>query len=251
MHNTCATMPIRYDTGPYDRAQLGFVLIPNSQLVEREMGRWAPAGVGLHYARGIMPRETTIASLSVMGDSLASAADTLLPGDRLDVIAYACTSGSLILGEERVGAALSRGHPEAHVTSTIKAVMTALRSVKATRITVATAYENDINVAEAHYLANYGFEISTIAGLGLRYDSDIIRVAPGFIADFACSVDRDDANALFISCAAFRAVEVVEEIERRINKPVITSNQALLWHCLRLAGVSDHLTGCGRLFREW
>lgn len=245
-----ATSSIRYDSGPYERAQIGLVLIPNSQLVEREITHRIPRGVGVHFARGVMPRETNIANLSSMGDSLATAAGSLLPGEALDVIAYACTSGSLLLGEERVSRELHRGHPEARTTSTIMAVTAALRALKAQRIVVATAYEDEINAEEEKYLRALGFEVSAISGLKLRYDSDIIRVAPNYIVDFACSLDREDADAVFISCAAFRAFEVVEDIERRLGKPVITSNQALLWHCLRLAGVEDHLDHAGRLFTE-
>ena len=244
------TWTIRYDAGPHPRAKLGFVLIPNSQLVESELARLAPAGVGLHFARGTMPRETNLANLTAMGDSLASTAASLLPGEHLDVIAYACTTGSLVLGEKRVAEELGRHHPDARTTSTVRAVIAALRAVGARRIVVATPYVDEVNAAEAEYLAEYDFEVLTIDGLDLSYDSDIIRVTPDFIAEFACATDRADADAIFISCAALRSVEAIEEIERRTKKPVISSNQALLWQCMRLAGIDDRLSGCGALLRD-
>ena len=76
------------------------------------------------------------------------------------------------------------------------------------------------------------------------------RVAPEFIAEFAIAIDTPDADAVLISCGALRAIDVVDEIEQAIGKPVICSNQAMLWHCLRLAGVDDQIEGLGRLFRE-
>jgi len=242
--------PIRYDDGPHPRAKFGFVLIPNSQLVEAEMTRLAPAGVGLHFARGRMPRETNVANLAAMGESLAAAAGSLLPGEHLDVIAYACTTGSLVLGEKRVSEELGRDHPAARTTSTVSAVIAALRAVDARRIVVATPYIDEVNAAEAEYLEANEFEVLGIEGLNLRYDADIIRVAPEFIAEFACATDRADADAIFVSCAALRALDVLDEIERRTGKPVIASNQALLWHCMRLIGLDDRIAACGALLRE-
>jgi maleate isomerase len=109
---------------------------------------------------------------------------------------------------------------------------------------------DEVNVAEAKYLRDYGFDVVGIEGLNLRYDADIIRVTPDFITEFVCAVDRADADVIFVSCAALRTVAVLDEIERRTGKPVISSNQALLWHCLRLAGLEDRIANCGLLLRE-
>ena len=79
----------------------------------------------------------------------------------------------------------------------------------------------------------------------------MVRVTPAYIRDFAISVDDPQADALFVSCGALRSIEVIEEIEDAIDKPCITSNQAMLWHCLRLAGIDDRIEGMGRLTREY
>ncbi len=95
-----------------------------------------------------------------------------------------------------------------------------------------------------------GYEIAELTGLGITNDSDMVRVSPRYIRDFAVSLDRPDADAIFISCGALRTVDVIEEIEASVGKPVIASNQAMLWHCLRLAGIDDQFDGLGRLVRE-
>ena len=76
-----------------------------------------------------------------------------------------------------------------------------------------------------------------------------IRVAPEFLVEFATAVDRPDADAIFISCGALRSCEVIDEIEQATGKPVVTSNQGMRWHCLRLAGSDDRLDGLWRLAR--
>jgi maleate isomerase len=77
------------------------------------------------------------------------------------------------------------------------------------------------------------------------------RVSPDCLADFAKTVDRPDADALFISCGALRSTDIIERLESELGKPVIGSNQASMWNCLRLAGIKDRMDGFGRLLREY
>lgn len=90
-----------------------------------------------------------------------------------------------------------------------------------------------------------------IHGLNLHYDTEISTVAPEYLIDFAQQIDRPDAEAIFISCGALRTIEVIDKIESMVCKPVISSNQAMFWHCLRLAGIQDKIQGYGKLFQEY
>ena len=90
-----------------------------------------------------------------------------------------------------------------------------------------------------------------ISGLNIEQDSDMVRVAPDFIAAFAAGLDRPDAEAVFISCGALRSLEIVEQLEQALGKPVIVSNQAMIWDTLRLAGIEDRIDGYGRLLRDY
>ncbi|WP_136658295.1 arylmalonate decarboxylase [Nitratireductor sp. XY-223] len=236
-----------FDDGQHPRAKLGFVLLATEQTIEENMFRLGPDGVGLHFTRAAIPDSITIESLSAQAGDLAGAASTLLPDGSLDVIAYACTSGSLVIGEDRVFEQLKKGAPAAEPTSLITSVMRALRHVGARKIAVATPYLDEINRRECDYLANRGFEVTAIAGLNLEKDSDMIRVRPDYIAEFAAGLDTPDTDALFISCGALRSLDIVDALERRIGKPVICSNQALMWDMLRLAGIDDKIGGYGGL----
>lgn len=239
-----------FDEGRNRRAKIGFVLIPNEQTIEEDMVRHAPTGVGVYFSRATMPMEISTESLAQITDSLAETAGRILPDDELDVICFACTSGTVAVGEDRAMAELAAGAPGARPTTLMGAVRHALKAVDASRIAVATPYADELNGNVARYMVDAGFEIAAFQGLNLNYDREMIRVAPSFLIDFALSVDRPDADAILVSCGALRTIEVVDEIERRAGKPVICSNQAMLWHCLRLAGVRDRLANLGRLFRE-
>ena len=242
---------IRFDEGAHARAKIGFVLLATEQTVQDDAMRLRPEGVGMHFTRAAIPDSITNASLAAQADLLADCASLLLPDGSLDVVCYACTSGSLVIGEQKVFAELNRGAPNAMATSLITGVIRALHAVSARKITVVTPYLDEINQREVEYLVAAGFEVLSIRGLNLEKDSEMVRVAPEYLAEFALTQNHEEADAIFISCGALRSLEVVEEIEQQAGKPVICSNQAMLWDCLRLAGVNDRLHGYGRLFREF
>ena len=237
-----------FDEGRHPRAKLGFVLLATEQTVQGDMIRLCPEGVGVHFARVSNPDEITNANLAAIAPDLTRASSTLLPDRSLDVVSYACTSGSLVLGQEKVEALLREGNPTAKPSSIIAAVLRALDAVEAKRVVVATPYLDEVNTAERDYMVERGFDVLDIQGLNLTRDSDMVRVAPSFIADMAASLDRSDAEAIFISCGALRSVDIIDALEQRVGKPVIASNQALAWDALRLAGIKDRIEGFGRLF---
>lgn len=239
-----------FDKGRHARAKIGFVLLATEQTIEDDMFQLRPEGVGVHFARAAIPDSITVESLTRHAGDLARAAETILPDGSLDVICYACTSGSLVIGEENVFAELRKGAPKAEPTSIITAVLNALRTLGATRVAVATPYLDEINQQEADYMAAAGFEITNIQGLNLEKDSDMIRVRPGFLAEFAASVDTPDADALFISCGALRSLDIIEALEQKVGKPIICSNQAMMWDVLRRAGINDRIEGYGSLLRN-
>jgi len=187
--------------------------------------------------------------LKATADKLAGAAALLLPDGDLDVVCYGCTSASLVIGEERVKRELSKGAPDAHATTLITSVVNALRILKARRIVVATPYLDEINALEDHYLKEQGFDVLAIQGLNIEKDADMVRVTPDYIKVFAKSLDVPDAEAIFISCGALRSLDIVEALEQETGKPVVCSNQAMIWETLRLAGVNDKIDGYGQLFR--
>jgi maleate isomerase len=242
---------VRFDAGSHARAKIGYLLLATEQTVQDDVMRLRPPGVGIHFTRVPIADSITNESLAAQADLLAGCAATLLPDGSLDVACYACTSGSLVIGEERVFAELKRGAPGAQATSLITGVIRALKKIDARRIVVATPYLDEVNQREVNYLQQAGFEVISLCGLNLEKDSEMVRVAPDFIAEFALAQDCADADASFISCGALRSLDVIGEIEARAGKPAICSNQAMIWDCLRLAGIDDRFEGYGRLLSDF
>ena len=107
---------IRFDQGRHPRASLGFVLLATEPTIEDDMYKLAPPGVGIHFTRVRMPNEVNVENLATVEAELANAAAILQPDGDLDVICYACTSGSVVIGEDRVMSQLSHGSPKAKPT---------------------------------------------------------------------------------------------------------------------------------------
>ena len=239
---------VRYDRGTHWRAQLGFIVISTDLVMEENIARLAPEGVGTSVTRLKTATECTLESLSEHIDGMAEAASILQPGVPPDVVCYACTSGSIVLGEDRVMAEIRRGAPWAEPATLVTGVVNALRRLEARRLVVATPYLDEINSMEADYLVGKGFDVLDIQGLNVEDGEAMGRITRECLRDFALSVDRPDADAIFVSCGGIRTIDVLQEIEDAAGKPVVCSNQAMMWDCLRRAGIADRIQGYGRLF---
>lgn len=243
--------PVRYDAGPYPRARLAFLCVANAGLTEGEMHAMAPEGVGLSFGRVPMATACTVQSLADMEGGLLQALDSLVPGRRdIDVVCYNCTAGSFVIGNDKVRALIAQARPDAVALTLLDGVTAALAAVGARRLAIATAYDDAVNELERNYFESAGYEVLALQGLALTDDETMNRVSPDYLYEFACAVDRPDADAVFISCGALRSTAIIERLEAKLGKPVIGSNQASMWHCLRLAGINDRINGHGRLFRE-
>jgi maleate isomerase len=237
------------DAGRHHRAKLGFILMSTDLAGEADFNDMAPDGVGVHVTRLKTDDYTTNETLSHHIDHMADAASRLQPDTRPDVVSYSCTSGSIVIGEERIFAEIRKGAPWAQPMCLVTGVVDALRELGASKLVVGTPYLDEINAAEAEFLVRKGFDILDIQGLNLTTGIEFGRVTPAYWKSFALEIDRPDADAIFLSCGGIRALEVAEEIEQLTGKPVVTSNQAQFWSCLRRAGIEDKITGFGQIFQ--
>jgi maleate isomerase len=238
------------DDGRHHRAKLGFILMSTDLAAEADFNDMAPEGVGVHITRLKTDDYTTNETLSRHIEHMAEAASRIQPDTKPDVVSYSCTSGSIIIGEDRIFDEIRKGAPWAQPMCLVTGVVDALRELGAKKIVVGTPYLDEINTNEAEFLLKKGFEVLDIQGLNLTTGIEFGRVTPAYWKEFALEIDRPDADAIFLSCGGIRSLEVAEEIEQMTGKPVVTSNQAQFWSCLRRAGVQDNLKGFGRIFQE-
>lgn len=233
--------------GRHARGRLGFILLNTEETADDDIRAMVPRDVGVFITRVRLADPVTVENLTAVAGDLGDAA-RLLP-ENLDAIAYVCTSGSIAAGEAAVERAIRSAQPETGALALVTCVVDALRHLGITRVAVGTPYLDDVNRMEAAFLEDRGFDVRSMRGLGIARGRDMTRVEPRDIVRLALDVCTSDCDGIFLSCTALRAVEVVDTIEERTGRPVVTSNQALVWRMLRQIGVHDSMAGPGRLFR--
>ena len=233
---------------PDSAVRFGLIALDSDHVSERELRYMLPADASeLFVTRVRHGGKCDLQHLAAMSDELARAASLLLPGTGVDVIAYGCTSGTVAIGIDTVQRAIDSACPGTPVTTPITAARTALEALGARRIVMLTPYIDEVNEMLAEHLAREGVDVLTLASFGLHTDIEITSVPQDALAQAAARLDLTGAEALFICCTALRTARVIEPIERSLGLPVISSNQAMVWDMLRLAGYRDPVHGFGRL----
>ena len=229
-------------------ARIGLIIPSSNRMVEGEMVRHLSPGIVAHVARLRMTGAYHV-PLDRLLDRVGDAAATLTDA-RCDVVAFHCTANSMsegAAGEARLLAALrSGGAPRA--TTTASAIRHAFAALAARRIVLITPYSAKTTEEEAEFLHTAGFEVLHARGFALNGSDEYCATPPQFWRDRAIEAARPEADAYFVSCANISVFPVIEEIEEKLDRPVVTSNQAVIWHALSLLGVSDRSHCRGRLF---
>lgn len=245
-------MPYRLDEGVGQRAAIGLIALSSDQTIEHEWRRLLNLdGVAFFVNRIHNFPEVTPANLKKMEADLSKAAALIIPAVPLDVIAYGCTSAAMIIGEEAVARHIRtarRGNER--VTTPITAAKVALKTLAIRRIALLTPYIEEINRTMRAYLEEAGFQVPVMGSFNNACDHEVMRISLESIQSAALELGLyPSVDAVFIACTSLRGAALVESLEARLHKPVITSCYALAWHALRLAGYTDPVVGQGTLFQ--
>lgn len=240
------------DDGLAWRARIGLVVLATDHTIEYEFKENIKfPGVGLYQSRILMSPKVSKESLKAMEPLITDSVNTILPGQPLDVVAYACTSATTIIGEDRVFELLNRAKPMAKTTSPITGAIAGLKELGCNKIGVLTPYNNNINHNMRSFLEAKGFEVPIFGSFNLDDDNKVARISTESIFNAILDLGlNNDVDAVFVSCTSLRLIHAITEIEAMLGKPVISSNQALIWHSLRLAGINDTNDNSGKLFQH-
>lgn len=230
------------------RLRLGMLLPSSNPVAEPEVSRMLPDGVSLHTTRLKLAGSSSEDLLGMTAK--VEEATELLVDAGVDRLVFNCTAVStydVAQGEslrQRIEAVAQRP-----ATSTSDAIVAALKALKARRIVLVTPYIDAVNQREIAFLAHYGVEVLSETGKGLLEGKAMASVEPGEWYRAAMEQRHAEADAYFLSCTAIRVADVIAPLERDLRAPVITSNQAMTWHCLRQAGFPDDQAAFGALFK--
>ena len=243
-------IPFELDEGIANRAAIGVIVLGSDHTLEHEFRQYLDInGVAFYESRIRNSATITPQTLADMEHRIPECTEVILEGVPLDVVAYGCTSASMVLGEERVFERIREKRPEVKCTTPITAAFAAFDALGAKNLAVLTPYRDDVNETVSAYIENKGYNVVAFGSFNEEDDNRAAKISAESIRQAATELGQiEDVDLVFVSCTSLRIASVVNAIEQDTGKPATSSNHAMAWHCLRLAGVNDRLPQFGRLY---
>ena len=189
-------------------------------------------------------------NLTKMYDQIEPITEKILPGQKINTIAYACTSGTIAIGEDKVKEKIQLAKPGCYVTNPISSSIKAFKAMNAKKIALFTPYPESINKTILEYFNKKNINIVSFSTFNIDLDEDIASVDPDYLLKTLIKLNINDADALFVSCTALPVLEILEKVEKKIKKIVLSSNQTLIWDAIRSVGYKFPIKGYGKLLRN-
>ena len=190
----------------------------------------------------------TNATLAKMADDITEVTKDILPDQKLDCVAYGCTSGTVAAGYDLIKERINLAKPEAKVTTPITSAIKALNILGINKISIFTPYTKTINNSVVDYFKKNKIIINSLTYLNINSDLDIGKVDENYLFEVLSKIDLEDSDALFVSCTALPVLSIINRLEKKLNKIVLSSNQTLIWETLNVIGNRDPVVGFGKIF---
>ena len=120
--------------------------------------------------------------------------------------------------------------------------------MKIKKLSIFTPYTDEINQSVINYFKKENIEINELSYFDIASDLDIGKVDPQYVFETLRKIDLSKSDALFVSCTALPVLSVISELEKKMSKVVLSSNQTLIWDTLKEINYNDKVEGFGELF---
>ena len=137
------------------------------------------------------------------------------------------------------------------MTNPFTAAVEALRRLDVSRMALLTPYRDELNLQMRGLFEKEGIEVPAMASFNVDDDNLVGRISPDSIESAVLEIGgHSSVDAVFVACTNLRIAETIHSLEKQLGKPVTSSNHAMAWHALHLAGLSNSQKGWGRLFDQ-
>ncbi len=234
-----------------EKIRIGLIALCDDVAVDRDFARMIPDDrVALITSRILLEQPNSERTFLAMADRIPDTVRLLCPSLRLDSVVFGCTSATSFIGEARVTELVLSARQGVNVTNPGTGAITALTELNAKRVSVITPYTAANTENVVRMLAKGGIQSVQVSCFGFDTDMGIGSVPRDAYVEVARNTNHQDAEAIFVSCTATKALDAIDEIEAATGLPCVTSNQAAFWHVLRMAGWNEPIAGFGRLMRN-
>jgi maleate isomerase len=189
-------------------------------------------------------------TLAKMADDITDVTKDILPDQKLDCVAYGCTSGTVAAGYDIIKSKVNLAKPDAKVTTPITSAIKALIKLDIKRISIFTPYTKTINDSVVSYFNKENITVNSLTYFDIESDLDIGKVDENYLFEVLSKINLEDSDALFVSCTALPVLSIINKLEEKLNKVVLSSNQTLIWDSLNAIGYKNNIEGFGKLFNS-
>ena len=189
----------------------------------------------------------TAENLIKMSEKITEVTKDILPDEKLDCIVYGCTSGTIASGYDSIKNKINLAKPDEKVVTPSTAAVKALRKMNVNKVSIFTPYSEKLNNDVVDYFKNQNFTVTSNSYFDILYDNDIAKVDPDYLFEVITKMDLGEAEAVFLSCTNLPALNIVDKLEKKLNKIVLSSNQVLIWDTLQNIKKNDSVKGFGKL----
>ena len=189
-------------------------------------------------------------TLKKMADDIPKVTKDILPDQKLDCVAYGCTSGTIAAGYESIVEKVNLAKPNTKVTTPITSAINALKNLKIYKLSIFTPYTDEINQSVINYFKKENIDITELSYFDIDSDLDIGKVDPDHLFDVLAKKDLSKSDALFVSCTALPVLSIIKDLEKKTGKIILSSNQTLIWDTLKQINFKNEVAGYGELFNN-
>ena len=188
-------------------------------------------------------------TLAKMADDITDVTKEILPDQKIDCVAYGCTSGTIAAGYDVIEKNVKLAKPEAKVTTPITSAIKALKAFNINKVSVFTPYTKSINDSVINYFNKENIAVNGLTYFDIESDLDIGKVDEEYLFEVLSKINLEDSEALFVSCTALPVLSIIDKLEKKMNKVILSSNQTLIWESLNAIGYKNSIEGFGKLFK--
>jgi len=188
-------------------------------------------------------------TLAKMADDITDVTKDILPDQKIDCVAYGCTSGTIAAGYDVIEKNVKLAKPEAKVTTPITSAIKALKAFNINKVSVFTPYTKSINDSVVNYFNKENIAVNGLTYFDIESDLDIGKVDEEYLFEVLSKINLEESEALFVSCTALPVLSIIDKLEKKMNKVILSSNQTLIWESLNAIGYKNSIEGFGKLFK--
>jgi maleate isomerase len=232
-------------------SRVGLIALSTDFIIEKDFKKiFGSMKIDLFVNRIRSYYPLTSENLIKMSETVTEVSKDILPDEKLDCVVYGCTSGTIAAGYDSIKNKINLAKPEAKVVTPSSAAVNALRKMDISKVSVFTPYSKNLNNQVVDYFKKHNFIVTSNSYFDILYDNDIAKIDPDYLFEVISNMDLGEAEAVFLSCTNLPALNIIDKLEKKLNKIVLSSNQVLIWDTLESIGKNNSIKGYGKLFLE-